>query len=132
MLERMIKLLSIGLPRVLMAIVSGAGLASVGLVMQTILKNPLAAPYTLGISSAAPFGAAISIVSGIGLNILLPNVKLPEGYDVILNAFICAFICTFAIHAMSKTQRVTAETIVLFGVAMNFLFSAGAGDPSSG
>lgn len=113
------------LPRVLMAIVSGAGLAAAGLVMQTILKNPLAAPYTLGISSAASFGAAISIVSGIGLNTLLPSVKLPEGYNVILNAFICAFICTFAIYALSRTQRVTAETIVLFGVAMNFLFSAG-------
>lgn len=110
-------------PRVLMAIVSGIGLALAGLVMQTILRNPLASPYTLGISSAASFGAALSIVLGIGASNFMSGV-IPANYLIAFNAFLCATICTFAIYGLSKTQRVTAETIVLFGVATNFLFSA--------
>ena len=58
-------------PRVLMAIVGGMGLAVAGLIMQTILRNPLASPYTLGISSAASFGAAIAIVTGISTRSVL-------------------------------------------------------------
>jgi len=57
---------NIRLPRVLMAISAGAGLALSGLITQTVLRNPLASPFTLGISSAAAFGAALAIVSGIG------------------------------------------------------------------
>ncbi|MBS3761215.1 MAG: iron chelate uptake ABC transporter family permease subunit, partial [Halodesulfurarchaeum sp.] len=55
------------LPRVLGAAVAGAGLAVAGAAMQTVLRNPLGAPYTLGISQAAAFGAAIAIVVfGVG------------------------------------------------------------------
>lgn len=110
-------------PRVLMAMVSGAGLAFAGVLMQTILRNPLASPYTLGISSAASFGAALaivlqtSVVSFIGLT-------LPYDYLIIGNAFLFAFLCTFLIYVLSRTQTVTPETIVLLGVAMMFLFSA--------
>ena len=49
-----------------MAIVAGMGLSVAGAVMQGILKNPLASPFTLGISSAACFGAALAIVLGAG------------------------------------------------------------------
>lgn len=110
-------------PRVLMAITGGMGLATAGLVMQTILRNPLASPYTLGISSASSFGAAMAIITGASTGSFL-NGLVPSNYIIAFNAFLCASICTFAIYGLSKTQRVTAETIVLFGVAMNFLFSA--------
>lgn len=111
-------------PRVLMAIVGGMGLAISGLVMQTILRNPLASPYTLGISSAASFGAALSIVLGLGTLPFLSGI-VPGSYVIAFNAFLCSALCTFTIYGLSRTQRVTAETIVLFGVATNFLFSAG-------
>ena len=110
-------------PRVLMAIVGGIGLSLSGLVMQTILRNPLASPYTLGISSAASFGAAISIVLGLGTLPVFSGV-IPSTYIIAFNAFLCSTICTFIIYGLSRTQRITAETIVLFGVAANFLFSA--------
>lgn len=110
-------------PRVLMAIVGGMGLAAAGLVMQTILRNPLASPYTLGISSAASFGAALAIVTGVSTGSFFAEI-LPANYIIAFNAFLCAAVCTFSVYGLSRTQRVTAETIVLFGVAMNFLFSA--------
>ena len=110
-------------PRVLMAIIGGIGLAISGLVMQTILRNPLASPYTLGISSAASFGAAMCIVLGISTSSFIAGV-IPANMIIASNSFISATICTLVIYGLSRTQRVTAETVVLFGVATNFLFSA--------
>ena len=110
-------------PRVLMAIIGGIGLAVAGLVMQTILRNPLASPYTLGISSAASFGAAMSIVLGISTSTFFAGL-IPANYIIASNSFLSATICTLVIYGLSRTQRVTAETVVLFGVATNFLFSA--------
>ena len=110
-------------PRVLMGIVCGMGLSLAGLVMQTILRNPLASPYTLGISSAASFGAAISIVTGLSVSSVFVKI-LPESIVLTINAFVFCMACTFGIYGLSKTRKVTAQTIVLFGIAMNFLFSA--------
>ncbi|WP_269852099.1 iron chelate uptake ABC transporter family permease subunit [Methanosarcina horonobensis] len=53
------------LPRICMAIVSGASLGIAGAIMQGVLRNPLAEPFTLGISSAAAMGASLSIIGGI-------------------------------------------------------------------
>jgi iron complex transport system permease protein len=111
-------------PRVLMAIVCGIGLATAGLMMQTILCNPLASPYTLGISSAASFGAALAIVIRTGITSLLP-VIVPYDYLISANAFFFTFLATFAIYILAKSQRITIETVVLFGVAVSYVFSAG-------
>jgi iron complex transport system permease protein len=113
------------IPRVLMAIVCGIGLAAAGLMMQTILQNPLASPYTLGISSAASFGAALAIVMRTGVTSLLPMV-VSYDYLISANAFFFTFLATFAIYLLSKSQRITVETIVLFGVAVSYVFSAGS------
>lgn len=51
----------------LTAVVVGASLGLAGLLMQTVLANPLASPYTLGISAAAGFGAALSIITGFSV-----------------------------------------------------------------
>jgi iron complex transport system permease protein len=113
------------IPRVLMAVVSGTGLALAGLVMQTILRNPLASPYTLGISSAASFGAALAIVLKTGVTALLPF-AVPYDYLIGANAFCFTFLSAFAIYLLSKSQKITPETIILFGVAISYVFSAGS------
>jgi iron complex transport system permease protein len=113
------------IPRVLMAIVCGIGLAAAGLMMQTILRNPLASPYTLGISSAASFGAALAIVMRTGVTSILP-VIISYDYLISANAFFFTFLATFAIYFLSRSQKITVETIVLFGVAVSYVFSAGS------
>ncbi|AEF85130.1 transport system permease protein [Treponema primitia ZAS-2] len=111
-------------PRVFMAAVCGSGLALAGLMMQTILRNPLASPYTLGISSAASFGAALAIILKKGVTDLLPF-YVPYDYLIGANAFCFTLLSTLAIYFLSKSQKVTPETIVLFGVAVSYIFSAG-------
>jgi iron complex transport system permease protein len=112
------------IPRVLTSLTAGVGLAVAGLVMQVILRNPLASPYTLGISSAASFGAALAIVLKTGVSDILPF-TVPYDYLISANAFCFTFLSTFIIYWLSKTQKVTAETVVLFGVAVSYTFSAG-------
>jgi iron complex transport system permease protein len=111
-------------PRVLSALVSGAGLAVAGLTMQTILRNPLASPYTLGISAAASFGAGLGIITK--LNVLLAVLPAAVAYDLMIigNSFIFTVVCTFLIYFLSKLKKVSAETVVLFGVAMMYVFEA--------
>ena len=118
---------NIRLPRVLMAISAGAGLALSGLITQTVLRNPLASPFTLGISSAAAFGAALAIVSGIGgimLKTALGGFQITNFYIVIISAFAFSLVATFAILIISKMKGASPAVIVLAGLAILFLFSA--------
>lgn len=107
----------IRLPGALMAVLVGASLALAGGVMQTILNNPLASPFTLGISAAAGFGAALSLAFGIAL---VPF----AAFVVPVNAFLMAMATALLIHLLSLRRGVTAETIVLFGIALVFTFNA--------
>ena len=111
-------------PRVLMGAVCGAGLGVAGLIMQTILRNPLASPYTLGISAAASFGASLSIVSRTSILLLFIPASINYDVMVISNSFFFTTLCTFLIYFLSKLRKVTAETILLFGVAMMYVFDA--------
>lgn len=106
------------LPIALMAVVVGAALALAGAQMQTILNNPLASPFTLGISAAASFGAALALAFGWKL---LP---VAADYIVPLNAFAMAMLAAFLVHLLSLRRGVTAETIVLLGIALVFTFNA--------
>ncbi|WP_194723980.1 FecCD family ABC transporter permease [Noviherbaspirillum malthae] len=108
----------IRLPVALMALAVGAALSLAGAQMQTILNNPLASPFTLGISAAASFGAALGLAFGVKL--------LPVGteYLVPINAFLMAMLSAFLIHMLSMRRGVTAETIVLLGIALVFTFNA--------
>lgn len=115
---------NIRLPRVFAAIAAGAGLAVAGAAMQTVLRNPLGAPYTLGISQAAAFGAAFSIVLfGLGsagsatLGALYP-------YVTTIAAFLAALISTGIILLLVIYKRATPETMILTGVAIGSLFTA--------
>lgn len=108
----------IRLPVALMAVVTGASLAVAGAQMQTILNNPLASPFTLGISAAASFGAALALVFGVGL---LP---IAADYIVPVNAFIVAMATALLIHLLSQSRGVTTETVILLGIALVFTFNA--------
>lgn len=104
------------LHRIAMGIVAGMGLAIAGAVMQGILKNPLASPFTLGIASAASFGAALAIVLGAGF--------AGGEYLIIGNAFIFTIIASFAVYGLAQYKGITPETMILAGIAIMYLFSA--------
>jgi len=106
------------LPQALMAILVGAALSLAGAEMQTILNNPMASPFTLGMSSAATFGAGLAIVLGIGI----PGV--PESWIISTNAFIFAFASVLLLNALARLRGHGGETIVLFGIALFFTFNA--------
>lgn len=106
------------LPYALMAVMVGAALALAGAEMQTILDNPLASPFTLGVSSAASFGASLAIVLGVGSSVI--------GGDwlISLNAFIFAFASVLALQFLARMRGTGVESIVLFGIALVFAFNA--------
>ena len=104
------------LHRILLTIVAGMGLAIAGAVMQGILKNPLASPFTLGISSAASFGAALAIVLGAGF---------VEGEWLIIgNAFFFTLLASMTVYGLAKYKGITPETMILAGIAIMYLFQA--------
>jgi iron complex transport system permease protein len=106
----------IRLPFILGAIIAGAGLGICGCVMQAVLKNPMASPFTLGISSGAHFGVSLAAVSGI--------VIVHGPYFLVCNAFLCALICSGCIIAISTFKGATSETLILAGIAVNYLFQS--------
>ncbi|WP_390888421.1 FecCD family ABC transporter permease [Lelliottia wanjuensis] len=108
----------IRLPFALMAVVVGMALGLAGAEMQTILNNPLASPFTLGVSSAASFGAALAIILGLGI----PGI--PEQWFISANAFIFALMACFVLDGISRWTRVATSGVVLFGIALVFTFNA--------
>lgn len=104
------------LPRIVMGTMAGIGLAIAGTIMQAILGNPLASPYTLGISSAAGFGASLTIILGAGI--------LSKNYLIITNAFVFALLSSFIIYSISKLKGMSSATMILAGIALMYLFSA--------
>src|SRR5918994_7081725 len=113
-LQVRVVLWEIRLPIALMAVVVGAALSVAGAQMQTILNNPLASPFTLGISAAASFGAALALAFGVAL------VPAAIEYVVSINALIMAVAAALFIHLMSQKRGVTVETIVLLGITLVF------------
>ncbi len=109
---------NIRMPVAVMAIVVGAALSVAGAQMQTILANPLASPFTLGISAAASFGAALAIVTSV------PLIPVAVGFLVPVNAFLMALAATLFIYFISQLRGVSIQTIVLLGIALVFTFNA--------
>ncbi len=120
---------NIRLPRVIAGIVAGVGLAVAGCVMQTSLRNPLASPSTLGISSAAAFGANLAIVF-FGAGTLHSNthdaVFIANPYTVTLSAFAFSILAMTLILLLARLRGFSPESVVLSGVAFGSLFSAGS------
>ncbi len=105
-------------PIALMAVLEGAMLGAAGAGMQTILNNPLADPFTLGISSAASFGAAVAIVLQINL------IPFAGEFLVTVNAFVLALSTSLILYLFTRMRGVNSETMVLVGIAMMLSFNA--------
>ncbi len=109
---------SIRLPRVLLGVLVGASLSTAGAAFQGMLRNPMADPYVLGISSGAALGASISIVFNLDISIL--------GFSTIsLFAFIGGLVSVFVVYNMARIKRkVPVTTLLLSGVAVGQFLTA--------
>ena len=109
---------TIRVPRVLTGFLAGSALALCGMVFQAMFRNPLATPFTLGVSSGASFGAAVIILAGLSGAVL----GIPFST---LGAFLGAAAAMLLVYGFSSLQRTTSNlTILLAGIAMSFLFSS--------
>ena len=104
----------IRMPRIVGAMVCGWALALSGLGIQSLLKNPLASPSTIGISQGAAFGAAASIV-----------LWQAQFYLVTAFAFAGAMGATAVVLSLASLKRLSTEAVVLSGVALSSLFTSG-------
>ncbi len=120
-------IVNLRLPRIVAALVCGWALAISGCVMQIILRNPLASPYTLGLSNAAAFGASLAIVFGSVAS------KVPKSGDMamVTNPYlvtVCAFACSlFALMLILLIARSLSgdpQTIILAGIIISSIFGA--------
>ena len=119
----------IRLPRLLAALIAGAGLSVSGLIMQSTLKNPMASPSTLGVSNAAVFGANVAIIGFAGGFLSLGNNL--SNYSVGANpfatstiAFIFAMASTLIVLGLCKIRSFSSETVVLAGIALGTVWTA--------
>ncbi|MCL1810881.1 MAG: iron ABC transporter permease [Methanomassiliicoccaceae archaeon] len=111
--------------RIVACVLVGAGLAVAGVVMQCVLRNPLASPFTLGLSSAAAFGASFSIIflqAGTGLSSFM---SIDNPYVTTISAFLFSLLATALILLLVRITRVSAETMILAGIAISAIFTAG-------
>lgn len=108
---------SLRLPMTLTALFVGTSLAMAGLQIQNITQNALASPSTLGITSAASFGAALSISLGLGV---LGQFWIATA----ASALFFALFVSFAIYFLSARRGMTPETVILAGIVVNFFFLA--------
>lgn len=117
---------NIRLPRIVAAIIAGISLAVSGAVMQCTLRNPLASPYTIGISHGAMFGAASAIILfGVGGAESTGKIFINSPYLVTSFAFLGSFVASLVIILLAKLRKFTPEAMILAGIAMGSLFSAG-------
>ena len=126
--EAQVIIWKIRLPRILAAIIAGAGLSAAGCIMQNNLRNPLASPSTLGITSAAAFGANVAIIvlgAGSIQSSTADTVYITNPYIVTLSAFICAIGAALIVISLAKIKGFRADVIVLAGVSVSSLFGAG-------
>lgn len=119
---------NIRFPQALTAIAAGCGLAAAGVVMQAILNNPLGSPFTLGISHSAAFGAAFSVmVLGTGgmHSSGADAIKIVNHYLTTASAFSFCIITSIIILLIAKIKKSSPVVMVLTGVALGSLFTAG-------
>lgn len=100
------------LPRILLGLFVGAGLACAGVVFQALLRNPLAESYTLGVSGGAALGATLGIV------LLLPAIYLP------VFSLLGSCLSIFLVYSIASRRRFSNPILILGGVILNFLFSS--------
>ena len=106
------------LTRVVLGSVAGFLLAICGTVMQAITENKMSSPFTTGISSAASMGAALSILFFSGKYVYFDLIT-------IFFAFSFGIICSFLVYGISNVKGMNKSTLILTGIAFNYLFSSG-------
>lgn len=114
-------LYQIRVPRILAAILAGALLALSGAIMQGSLKNPLASPFTLGISQAAGFGASFAIII---LQAYTNTNQISSSLSVALSAFVASTACMVLILFLGKLSTLSPSSMILAGVGLGSLFHA--------
>ena len=120
---------NIRIPRVLAALIAGAGLSVSGLIMQTSLNNPMASPSTLGVSNAAVFGANLSIIAFAGGFLSTGNniKNYASGinpYAASLMAFIFSVLSVLVILGLCKIRSFEPGVVVLAGIAIGSVWTA--------
>ncbi|HHF99082.1 MAG TPA: iron ABC transporter permease [Candidatus Aerophobetes bacterium] len=116
---------NIRLPRIMGALFVGAGLAVSGCVMQCILRNPLASPFTMGISHGAVFGASLAIGTlGAGSVESTGKIFINNPYIVVIFAFSGSLFGMLVVLTLAKLKGLGPGAMVLAGVAMGSLFTA--------
>ncbi|MDR1691093.1 MAG: iron ABC transporter permease [Candidatus Methanoplasma sp.] len=126
-------LLASRMPRVVLVIFTGFSLGVAGMIMQGLLRNPLVSPFTLGVSTAASFGAAMSIVFGSSIfgNLMytvvtIGTVKFDIGDMItVLFAFVFAMLSIIIILMLTKGKNTSRSMVILSGVVISYLFQAG-------
>ena len=111
-------LVNIRLPRVFNALLAGAALSVSGAIMQNLLKNPLASPFTLGISHGAVFGAAVAITLNKGVILTCST------FTVVFFAFVGALLTMLIILLIASVKGFSAYVLILAGVALSALFAS--------
>jgi iron complex transport system permease protein len=104
------------LPIAFMALLVGASLGAGGAEMQTLLNNPMASPYTLGLAAAAGFGASLVIAFG--------SFGLPLQYAVPIGAFSMTMIASAVLFLFASLRQFAAATLILVGIALLFIFQS--------
>jgi iron complex transport system permease protein len=106
------------LPRVLLAVVAGAGLSAVGAAFQTVLRNPLAEPYIMGVSGGSALGATIAIAFGLGGFGLFGAAAVPVA------AFVGGVSASVVVWALVRAGRGRGASVLLAGVVVNAIAGA--------
>ncbi|MFG0672257.1 FecCD family ABC transporter permease [Pseudomonas sp. xss_1] len=109
---------NVRLPYALMAVLVGTALSLAGGEMQAILDNPLASPFTLGVSSSATLGASLAIAYPLSI------AWMTAGVQVTVMAFVFACLSVVLLQAMSRLRGAGVESLVLFGIALVFSCNA--------
>ena len=116
--REMVVFLDLRLARVILGGIAGFLLAICGTVMQAITENKMSSPFTTGISSAASMGAALSILLFTGKFIYFDLIT-------IFFAFSFGVICSLLVYGISNIKGMNKSTLILTGIAFNYLFSSG-------
>lgn len=107
-------IIDVRLPRILIALIAGSGLAVSGAIFQSVLRNPLAEPYTLGVAGGACLGVALAnLLLGYKINYLFP-----------LAGWLGAIFSIFIVYFLSQRKGFSTVSLILSGIIINFLFSS--------
>lgn len=107
----------IRLPRILCGILVGAGLATAGTIFQAILRNPLADPYTLGVSTGAAFGASVAILFQIILGVYFPI--------TVFSMFFAFFTLLLVLFIANRGGGFASQNLVISGIIVSSILSSG-------